>query len=194
MDKNKIIISILVIVIIILISCILTMQIHSQHDTILEIKSDSKLYEGDSIKIKLNDVNNTPIANERINVTITDEDGTSSYKSVVTNSKGIAKLKLEDAGNYTVNCTYPGNEKYAGNSSLKKLTVMEEVVEAVVSSQSSQDYSTQSSSEDYRPAVDSDGITREEADEYGWEYTSDHGGHYIGSNDAWDEEAGVYHD
>ncbi|MBR5954756.1 MAG: hypothetical protein IK021_05045, partial [Methanobrevibacter sp.] len=47
---------------------------------------------------------------------------------------------------------------------------------------------------DTRPAVDSGGITREEADKYGYTYTPDHGGHYIGKNDHWDENAGKYHD
>ena len=50
------------------------------------------------------------------------------------------------------------------------------------------------SSGSYRPEVDSDGITREVADKMGYTYTSAHGGHYIGSNDHWDPEAGVYHD
>ncbi|RAP43561.1 hypothetical protein [uncultured Methanosphaera sp.] len=45
-----------------------------------------------------------------------------------------------------------------------------------------------------RPAVDSDGITREEADYFGYRYTTAHGGHYIGSNDHWDEQAQCYHD
>ena len=35
---------------------------------------------------------------------------------------------------------------------------------------------------------------KEVADKYGYEYTTDHGGHYIGKNDRWDEKAGVYHD
>ena len=51
-----------------------------------------------------------------------------------------------------------------------------------------------SSSEDNRPEVDSSGITRQQADKYGYTYTTEHGGHYIGYNDHWDEKAGVYHD
>lgn len=46
----------------------------------------------------------------------------------------------------------------------------------------------------YRNAADSGGITREIADKYGYEYTTDYGGRYIGKNDHWDEKAGVYHD
>ncbi|WP_455645544.1 hypothetical protein [Methanosphaera sp.] len=51
-----------------------------------------------------------------------------------------------------------------------------------------------SKSSTYRPAVDSDGITREVADQMGYRYTTAHGGHYIGTNDHWDEAAQCYHD
>ena len=30
--------------------------------------------------------------------------------------------------------------------------------------------------------------------QFGYTYTEEHGGHYIGYNDHWDEKAGVYHD
>lgn len=45
-----------------------------------------------------------------------------------------------------------------------------------------------------RPAVDSNGVTKKETDYYGWTYTDKHGGHYIGKNDHWDEDAQRYHD
>ena len=44
------------------------------------------------------------------------------------------------------------------------------------------------------PDVDSSGITREVANQYGYTYTEEHGGHYIGYNDRWDEENQCYHD
>ena len=56
----------------------------------------------------------------------------------------------------------------------------------------SQHKSSNSGSSD-RPAVDSSGITREQADYFGYRYTTAHGGHYIGSNDHWDEQAQCYH-
>lgn len=50
------------------------------------------------------------------------------------------------------------------------------------------------SSDNSTPDVDSSGITREVANQYGYTYTEEHGGHYIGSNDRWDEENQCYHD
>ena len=121
----------------------------TQHkiDTKLTIKSNSTLYEGDSIKVKLTDLNGTAIVNQTINITITDGDNACSYYSVVTNEKGVGKLKLDkDVGNYTVNCTYTGNDIYAGNNTTKKITIEEEVVEAEPVSYSSSDSSYSSSS------------------------------------------------
>ena len=105
---------------------------------------------------------------------------------VKTNSKGKAKLDLDlKKGVYKVVVSYGGNENYTGNNTTTKLTIKEKVEPIIL---------PQSSNENYRPDVDSSGITREEADKYGWTYTTEHGGHYIGSNDHWDENAGVYHD
>lgn len=137
MDKNKLIIIALVAIIIILAAALFATNYHAKEDTELKITGNSTFYEGDSIKVKLTDLNGTPISNQTINVTITDKDNTNSYYSVVTNEKGVGKLKLEkDVGNYTVNCTYGGNDKYNGNITSKKITIEEEVVEAQTSSSS----------------------------------------------------------
>lgn len=50
------------------------------------------------------------------------------------------------------------------------------------------------SSNNERPDVDSSGVTREQADKYGYRFTTDHGGHYVGTLDSWDSNAGCYHD
>ena len=86
---------------------------------------------------------------------------------------------------------------YTASNATQKLKIKEKVKKTVSiqsESSSSEDQSSQSSSEEYRPAVDSGGITREEADKYGWRYTTAHGGHYRGYGDHWDEKAGKYHD
>ena len=79
-------------------------------------------------------------------------------------------------GKYTVNVTFGGNDNFTGNSTLKKIEIKEkEVIEKpAVSEQStaSDSSSSSSSEEDLRPAVDSTGITREQADKYGWRYTT----------------------
>ncbi|WP_458455912.1 carboxypeptidase-like regulatory domain-containing protein [Methanobrevibacter sp.] len=89
--------------------------------------------EGDSLKIKLTDDNGTAIANQTVNVTITDENSTSDYHSVVTDGDGTGMLKLDkDPGEYTVTISYDGNENYTGCNTTQKLTIKEKVKEEVV--------------------------------------------------------------
>ena len=148
--ESKNIIIILLIIVVVLASAVGVMFLSSSHakqDTKIAIKSNDTLHEGDKLKVKLTDVNGTGIANQTVNVTITDSDGASSHFSVVTNSKGVGTLKLDkDAGNYTVNCTYSGNENYTGSNNTQKITIEEVVAEAPVAEQSSSQESSQQSS------------------------------------------------
>ena len=138
MDKNKIIIIALIVIIAVLLVGIAAMMMPNmaKQDTKLKFKSNSTLTEGESLKVKLTDANGTALANQTVNITITGKNGSSDYHSVVTNKKGIGTLKLDkNPGKYTVNVTYGGNENYTGNTTTQKLTVKEE--EKVVASQTS---------------------------------------------------------
>lgn len=150
MDKNKIvIIGVIVVIVILTIGILMAFSNNEKMDTKLKIKVEKPVHEGDSIKVKLTDLNNTPIANQTVNITITDKDNTSSYYSVVTNSKGVGKLKLEKGvGKYKINCTYGGNENYTGNSTAKKIKIEKEVVESTSSSSSYDDGYTYSKQHD----------------------------------------------
>lgn len=196
-NKNIIIILLIIAIILAAIVGVMFLQQNEKKATKLKITSNSTLVEGDSLSIKLTDINGTPIVNQTVNVSIMDKDGSINHKTIVTNEKGKAYLKIDKSpGKYSINCTFEGNDKYSNSSAFKKIEIKEEVEES--NSYQNEVYSTetysQSYNEDYRPEVDSSGITREEADYWGWEYTSEHGGHYIGSNDHWDENAGMYHD
>ena len=58
-------------------------------------------------------------------VSIVDKNGGTYKSSVITNANGTGVLKLdESAGNYTVNCTYGGNENYTGNNASQKLVIL----------------------------------------------------------------------
>ena len=200
--ENKHIIAILIIIIIILavaLAAVALPSLNSKEATKITITSNNTLYEGENLSVNLTTINGTPIVGEKVNVTVINEDGSKDFMNAVTDENGTAQVKLDKReGNYTVNCTYGGNENYSGNSTQQELNVIKEVVEQVSSQSSSSSAASSSSSKssqsDYRPAVDSGGITREEADYWGWQYTPEHGGHYHGSRDAWDEKAGVYHD
>ena len=129
MDKNKLIMLILVIIIAILAAGLVMSNMHSfeKKQTKLTITGNSSISKGDSIKVKLTDLNDTPIANQTVNITVTGKDNTSEYFSVVTNDKGVGKLKMDkDAGSYKINCTYGGNDKYVGNSSSKEIKIVKE--------------------------------------------------------------------
>ncbi len=160
MDNNKIIMLALVAIIVVLaIALFASMSTDNKIDTELTIKGNSTLYKGDSISVKLTDINGNPIVNQEINITIIDEKNRSDYRSVVTDDNGVGKLKLDkDVGNYTINCTYGGNDIYAGNSATKKITIEEEVVEAEPTSYSSAGSSSSSGS--------SNRYTRDEAGLY----------------------------
>lgn len=195
--ENKAIIAILLLVIVILVVGLCAMlfsPFHGPEGSVISIESNNVLYSGDDLSVLLTSINKTPISNEFVNVIICDSSGKLVVNETVkTDSKGSARLELDiESGKYDVDVSFGGNENYTANKTSQKLEIKEVETQEVSNAQYSSASSSSSSSSG--PAVDSSGITREEAEEYGWKYTPEHGGHYIGSHDAWDEEAGVYHD
>ena len=92
-----------------------------------KIKVKSPVYEGDKVKITLIDVNNTTIANKTIKITLKDEDNEKYTYSIVTNKKGVAKLKLDKGpGEYKIKCKFKGDDKYNPCNKTKKITIEEE--------------------------------------------------------------------
>ena len=125
MNKNTLIIIGLVIVIIALLAGLgFSMMAPAKEDVKLTILNNDTINEGDSVEIKLTDANDTPIAGQTVNIAVADENGTCENYSVVTNEEGIGGVALnKSGGTYTVNCTFAGNEKYAGSVVSKKITV-----------------------------------------------------------------------
>ena len=148
MDNNKIIIIVLIAVIAALLVGIFAMMPNmSKQDTKLTFMSNDTIDEGGSLKIKLTDANGTTIANQTVNVTITDKNNTRDYHSVVTDGDGVGMLKLDKgSGKYNVTISYGGNDKYNGCNASEKITIKEEVVEA-------QPASTSTSSSSYDPGA-----------------------------------------
>ncbi len=139
MEKNKMIILALIVVIAALLVGMAAMMMPNmgKQDTKLKFKSNSTLTEGDSLKVKLTDANGTAIANQTVNIIITNKNKSTDH-SVVTNEKGVGTLKMDkDAGKYNVTVSYGGNDKYKGCNVTKKITIEEKVAEAQVTSSSS---------------------------------------------------------
>ena len=166
MEKNKMaIIGLIIVIVALLAGCAVMMQTPQKEATKLKITSNKTINEGDNLKVRLTTLNGSAISNETINISLTDSDGVTEYFSAVTNDKGIAKLKLKDAGNYTVNCTYGGNENYTGNGTVQKLEIKEEVVvEEPTYTQSS---SSKSNLDGYRYSEDAGGYIKEYTDSKG---------------------------
>ena len=149
MEYNKIII-ILVIILVILAAAIGVMFLTSanaKEPTSIKITSSNEQNEGGNLSVILTDLNGTPISNESLNISITNSNGIPVMgKSVKTDSKGEINLNLDlKKGEYKVNVTYKGNQKYAGINTTQKLTIKE----AVTSTPSSSSSSSQSSGTPY---------------------------------------------
>ena len=204
MENKNIIIAVLVIIVVILAVALASMlmpSLNAKQDSKIVITSNNTLHEGDKLTVKLTDLNKTPIKDEKVNVTLTDQNGKVLVnKSIKTDLKGKASMKLDlDPGKYNVNLTFGGNDNFTACNASKKITIEEmvqqqTVEQAQVQESTSSSGDSSSGGDDLRPEVDSTGITREQADYYGWQYTTEHGGHYRGYNDHWDEKAGIYHD
>lgn len=135
MNRNKLIIAaVLILIAILTVGMVAGFSDSKKTDTKLKIKVKSPIHEGDKVKIMLTDINGTPLANKTVNVTITDSDNDTSNRSLATNAKGIAKLKVnKDEGEYVIKCSFGGDDMYNGNETKKKINVEEEVVEEEVS-------------------------------------------------------------
>lgn len=135
MDKNKIIIIALVAVIAVLIvGLAVVMPNYGKEKANLTIQSNDTISQGESIKIELADVNGTPIENETVNVTLTDENGTEDVNvEVVTDDEGIAEVEVEEevVGNYTVECTFEGNDNFTEDTATQEIEIVEEDVEDI---------------------------------------------------------------
>lgn len=144
--KNKIIILALIVVIAALLVGIFATipNAPNKESTNLTFKCKSVITEGDSIKIQLTDANGTAIANQNVNVTITDKTNASNYHSVTTNAKGVGTLNIDKkAGNYIITIKYGGNDNYTECNATKKIKIEEKVVEATVEPANSDDSSGQ---------------------------------------------------
>ena len=140
MDRKYLILTLVVMMVVIAaaIAAVMFNPAEAKEPTQVNITSDSQQYEGGNLSLLLTDLNNTPISNQVVNVTITDDDNETVARSTLkTGSEGRAEMLLDlSPGEYLVNVSYGGNENYTGNTTSQNLTVIE-VVQAVVEQPSS---------------------------------------------------------
>ncbi|WP_405305463.1 hypothetical protein [Methanobrevibacter sp.] len=176
MENNRIIIILLCIIIAILVVGVFVFSEMAKEDSNLSI-ADKEINVGDSLVVVLTDSSGKPIANQTVNVKLTDKDGTVIDEDITTNSKGKAKFKMEEKGKYSVECKFDGNGQYASSSIADKVSVKKATTEEVSGEQTSTTTHTSKYAPnggiypEYGPEVDSHGITRE--------YAIAHDMHYV---------------
>ena len=156
---------------------------------------DKKLNVGDSFVVKLTDINGNPISNETVHIKLDNKQGTIINEDITTNSKGKAKYKMEVKGKYSASCSFDGNGQYDSSSTADNITVKKATTKVISKDQTSS-YTSSSSSggSTYGPAVDSEGVTREQAEANDMRYqevTID--GERVGVYVRYDPNTGTYH-
>ena len=148
METNKLIIIALVAIIAVLLVLIgLTILPDMQKEECnIEITSSELVKDNDNITIKLSDLNNNPIADRNITISLINSNNSQEY-SVKTDSNGLATLALseDNIGTYNVTCTFDGDDKYKETSASKEITIEKSVMQAESTN------STQDSIEANRP-------------------------------------------
>lgn len=145
-QKHIIIILAVVVVALVAVMAVMSMpSLNGQKDSKIAIVSNATLYGGDNLTVKLTDLNNAAIS-AGVKITVTDDSGNVVLEdSLKTDSDGNASMPLNlDAGNYTVNATFSGNENFTANSTTQKLVIEKEAVQETASSQSGQSSSSSS--------------------------------------------------
>ena len=146
MNYNKIIIALVIVLVVIVAAGVLFLNPgHAKADSRVVVLSNSTLNDGDYFTIRLTDLNNTPIANQTVNVTIIDANGGKNPQVINTDANGDGSLQLNGlaVGNYTMNVTYGGNNNYTSCNTTQKLEMKEKVIPTQSSSTDSSSASSQ---------------------------------------------------
>ena len=157
MENNKTVIILLcVIIAILIVGIVMFSPLMAKEKSNLSI-SDKELNVGDSLTVKLTDENGEPIANQTVKIRLTDKDGVTIDEDATTNSKGKAKLKVDEKGKYSVECRFDGDGKYASSSTAANLTVKKASTEVVSEDKTSDSVSASSDSEREEYQITPDG-------------------------------------
>lgn len=162
--------------------------------------ADKKINVGDSLVVKLTDSQGNPISNQTVNIKLTYKNGTAIDNKTATNSKGNTKFMMDENGEYSVECRFDGNDKYASSSVTDNITVEKATTKVVGEEQTSTTTHASKNAPnggiypEYGPEVDHYGKTREFAIANDWHYIPliiD--GKDVGGYTAIDPTTGTYH-
>ena len=120
---NKIIILVCVVILILVGIASASIFTNTQEESSLEITSNKTLYGGENCTVKLTNNENIGIANKTINVTLTNENGSSTNFEYVTDNEGLISFNISDIGNYSVKCVFDGDDNYKSSNVSQNVSV-----------------------------------------------------------------------
>ena len=157
MENNKTVIILLcVIIAILIVGIVMFSPLMAKEKSNLAI-SDKELNVGDSLTVTLSDDDGVAMANQIVKIRLTDKDGITIDEDITTDSKGKAKLKVDEKGKYSVECKFDGDGKYASSSTAANLTVKKATTEVVNEDKTSDSVSALSDSEREEYKITPDG-------------------------------------
>lgn len=109
MEKNKLVIAAIVLIVIVAVGSFIYISANS-HNTKIDVISNNTLKNGDFIKVQLTDEYRNVYPNEVVDIKVLDDSGWAHKYQVTTdeNGEGAAEIISLENGNYTVHCNYNG--------------------------------------------------------------------------------------
>lgn len=113
-------------------------QAHPKQDSKIIMTSADNLTEGDNITVKLTDANNTPLANQNLNISVVSSSSGSIQKSFTTDSNGEVTLETDNSttGNCALIVKYGGNDEFGGCNFTDSVIINKKVVKITTNSTS----------------------------------------------------------
>ena len=151
MNKNTLIVILIVIVLAVLGALIFT-QVNSNVDTQINFISPTALNNGENVTFELKDAQGNALANENINIEYVN-DGQSQNFTITTDNQGRGYLTIEneESGTRQVTVSFAGHDKYNPCNATQTITIGDTTSDVSASqdtSQNSQSTSSQPSSSD----------------------------------------------
>lgn len=123
---------VIAIILVVIGACVFLMahQAHPKQDSKIIMTSNDNLTEGDNFTVKLTDLNNTPISNQNLNITIVNGKGQSIQLTLMTDSNGEVSFELNKTvtGNCAVKVKYGGNDEFNGCNFTENLHINEKII------------------------------------------------------------------
>lgn len=128
--KNILLVVAIIIIVIGTFTFLVSHQAHPKADSKIIITSDVNLTEGDSLSVKLTDMNSTPLANQTLNITIFDSSGKVNQQILTTNETGEASFEVDNStlGNCVVKVKYGGNDEFNGCNFTDNIIINQKVI------------------------------------------------------------------